>query len=90
MALLRSQTNSTLSIISADLDTIESPASIGILVTSVALLVSFPFWMNYRERNGKPALIPNSLWQNKAFASTCVIIALSNGSIIALELFSSL
>jgi predicted esterase len=46
--------------------------------------------MRYRERNGKAALIPNSLWRSTSFSSTCVILGLSNGAVIALELFSSL
>jgi hypothetical protein len=75
---------------SADLASIRS-ASIGaLLATSLVLLIAFPFWMSYRERHGKPALIPNTLWKNVSFASTCVILAMSNGVIIAMELFSSL
>ena len=60
------------------------------LALSIVLLIAFPFWMNFRERKGKPALIPNSLWKNVPFTSTCLILALSNGAVIALELFSSL
>lgn len=46
--------------------------------------------MKHRERSNKPALIPNTLWKNIPFSSTCIILALSNGGVIALELFSSL
>jgi hypothetical protein len=33
--------------------------------------------MSWREKNGKSALIPNSLWTNTAFASICVMVLLS-------------
>lgn len=39
---------------------------------SVALLVSFVFWVGRQERLGRPALIPNSLWKNKVFSCICI------------------
>jgi hypothetical protein len=57
---------------------------------SVLLLVAFPIWMQYRERSGKPALVPNKLWKNIPFASTCIMVALSYGVMNSIELFSSL
>jgi MFS family permease len=77
-------------VLSADLKSIKSTTTIGLLTASVALLITFPFWMSYRERHEKTALIPNSLWRKSSFGSTCVILALANGAVIALELFSSL
>jgi MFS family permease len=77
-------------VLSADLASIKSATTVGLLATSVALLVAFPFWVGHRERHEKTALIPNSLWKNSSFGSTCVILALANGAVIALELFSSL
>jgi hypothetical protein len=46
--------------------------------------------MHYRERAGKPALIPNTLWKNLPFASTCVMVMLSYGALNSMALFSSL
>jgi len=60
------------------------------LSISLVLLIAFPLWMHYRERAGKPALIPNSIWKNLPFASTCIMVMLSNGMLNAMELFTSL
>lgn len=46
--------------------------------------------MFHRSRIGKPALVPNKLWQSGAFTSTCIMIALSWGGTNSIELFSSL
>jgi MFS family permease len=46
--------------------------------------------MHFREKAGKPALVPNELWKNTAFASTCCMVALSSGVCNSIELFSSL
>ncbi|KAM0718953.1 hypothetical protein Q7P37_006025 [Cladosporium fusiforme] len=80
----------TLAILSADLTSIRSAATASLLAVSIALLISFPIWMHYRERARKPALIPNKLWKNATFTSTCIMVALSNGTANSFELFSSL
>jgi len=46
--------------------------------------------MRYRERANKPALVPNKLWRNIPFTSTCIMVALSYGVMNSIELFSSL
>jgi MFS family permease len=79
-----------LAMLSADLTTIRSTETATVLAISIVLLAMFPVWMHYRERNGKPALVPNKLWRNGAFTSTCIMIALSWGAINSIELFSSL
>ena len=76
--------------LSADLTTIRSAETASLLAISVVLLASFPVWMHYREKAGKPALVPNKLWKNHAFSSTCIMIALSWGGLNSIELFSSL
>jgi hypothetical protein len=60
------------------------------LALSVVLMIAFPLWMHLREKQGKPALVPNSLWRDMAFTSTCAMVALSYGVQNSLELFSSL
>lgn len=52
------------SMLSADLSVIRTGTTATLLALSLMLIVSFPFWMSYRTRHGKVALIPNSLWQN--------------------------
>ncbi|KAF4763812.1 hypothetical protein N7455_010487 [Penicillium solitum] len=63
-----------------------------VLVCAAGVMIpAFLGWMNWRERNGKSALIPNSLWKNTAFASVCVMVLLSwavlNGMETILSLF---
>lgn len=78
------------SILSADLTSIRSAETASLLAVSIVLLFSFPVWMHYRERVGKPALVPNKLWKNVPFASTCIMVTLSYGVMNSIELFSSL
>lgn len=80
----------TYSIISADLASIRSATTASLLAISVLLLAAFPLWMHYREQTGKPALVPNKLWKNLPFTSTCIMVALSYGVMNSIELFSSL
>ncbi|CAG5160146.1 uncharacterized protein ALTATR162_LOCUS5748 [Alternaria atra] len=79
-----------LAIISADLTSIRSAETASLLAVSMLLLFAFPAWMHYRERCGKPALVPNKLWSNLPFTSTCIMVALSYGVMNSIELFSSL
>ena len=80
-------------VLSADSASIERPNAIALLVTSVVLMVAFPFWIRRQEKGGgrgRPALIPNSIWKNQAFTSVCVTVLLSNGVLNSMELYSSL
>ncbi|KAJ4991446.1 major facilitator superfamily transporter [Stagonosporopsis vannaccii] len=79
-----------LAILSADLTTIRSAETASLLALSIILLLAFPAWMRYRERANKPALVPNKLWKNIPFTSTCIMVALSYGVMNSIELFSSL
>ncbi|KAF3010735.1 hypothetical protein E8E13_006922 [Curvularia kusanoi] len=79
-----------LAILSADLTTIRSAETASLLAISIVLLLAFPAWMRYRERANKPALVPNKLWKNIPFTSTCIMVALSYGVMNSIELFSSL
>ena len=63
---------------------------IALLAVSICLLVSFPFWMRFRTRTGRPALIPNSLWRNSTFTSICISIFLSWASLNGIEYFMTL
>ncbi|KAJ4383263.1 hypothetical protein N0V86_001308 [Didymella sp. IMI 355093] len=79
-----------LAILSADLAAIRSAETVTLLALSIVLLLSFPLWMRYRERANKSALVPNKLWKNIPFTSTCIMVALSYGVMNSIELFSSL
>jgi MFS family permease len=79
-----------LAILSADLTTIRSPKTISLLLLSILLLAAFPLWMSHRTRTHRPALVPNTLWFNLPFTSTCIMVALSYGVMNSIELFSSL
>ncbi|KAH7392424.1 major facilitator superfamily domain-containing protein [Phaeosphaeria sp. MPI-PUGE-AT-0046c] len=79
-----------LAILSADLTSIRAPTTISLLCLSILLLAAFPLWMHHRTKTGKPALVPNSLWSNLPFTSTCIMVALSYGVMNSIELFSSL
>jgi MFS family permease len=85
-----SQTDLHHSILSADLTTIRSAETSTLLTLSIILLLAFPAWMHYRTISNKPALVPNKLWRNLPFTSTCIMVALSYGVMNSIELFSSL
>jgi hypothetical protein len=51
--------------------------NIALLCMAAACIPAFMSWMSWREKNGKSALIPNSLWKNTAFASICLMVLLT-------------
>lgn len=60
------------------------------LVMCVMLMPVFIFWEQRRERLGKPALIPNSLWRNSIFTNVCLMVMFSWAVINVMELYCSL
>ncbi|KAF2015188.1 MFS general substrate transporter [Aaosphaeria arxii CBS 175.79] len=79
-----------LAMVSADLYVIRSATTASLLAVSIVLLVAFPLWMRHRERKGRSALVPNSLWKNLPFASICMLVALAYGAMNTMEIFCSL
>ncbi|KAK3699632.1 hypothetical protein LTR37_016368 [Vermiconidia calcicola] len=79
-----------LAVLSGDINNIKDVANIALLAFSVLLMPVFVMWMHHREKAGKPALIPNTLWNNKSFTSVCIMVLLSNAVVNCMELFSSL
>ncbi|KZF26937.1 integral membrane protein [Xylona heveae TC161] len=71
--------------VTGNVSNIQSPTSIALLATSIALIPTFIFWVGRQERLGKPALIPNSLWRNKVFTVICITVFFSWGAVEALE-----
>jgi nitrate/nitrite transporter NarK len=49
------------------------------------LIMAFIFWVGRQERLGRPALIKNSLWRDKAFTSICISVFLIWGAFNAFE-----
>ncbi|KAG8533994.1 uncharacterized protein KY384_000836 [Bacidia gigantensis] len=74
----------------SDVREIRRPAHVAMLTISLALVPAFAFWVGRQERLGKPALIPNSIWKNKAFTSICLMVLLAFGVMQTMELFVSL
>ncbi|KAJ6171794.1 major facilitator superfamily domain-containing protein [Penicillium chermesinum] len=70
---------------------VEKAENIALLCIATGMIPAFCTWMWWREKNGKSALIPNSLWKNTAFASICVMVLFSwavlNGMETILSLF---
>ncbi|KAH6655808.1 MFS transporter [Truncatella angustata] len=63
-----------LSAISRDYHQISTSYNIALLVLGVLLLPAFVMWMEYREHKHLPALVPNSMWKNAVFSTTCVTV----------------
>ncbi|CAD0095961.1 unnamed protein product, partial [Aureobasidium mustum] len=60
-----------ISALTGDLTVMKKPVNITLLVLSFVLLGAFVLWVGRQERLGRPALIPNSLWQHKGFSCIC-------------------
>lgn len=92
-ALLASVALSTCSYVLASITrniaAIAQPANITLLVLSALTAATFVVWVGRRERLGKPAIIPNSLWRNKLFTSVCINVFLVWGACNATETLSS-
>ncbi|KAI3391470.1 hypothetical protein diail_7334 [Diaporthe ilicicola] len=79
-----------LAIISTDVYRIRETESIVLLCVSTAALPAFLFWVHYRVKVGKTALMPNKIWTNKAFSTVCLTVLMSFGVLTSMEQFSSL
>ncbi|KAH8745569.1 major facilitator superfamily domain-containing protein [Diaporthe sp. PMI_573] len=66
------------------------PLNIVFLGTGVALMPVHVFWMHHQKLQGRPALIPNELWQSKPFTSVCITVFLVWGALNASEQLTAL
>lgn len=73
------------STVAATGSSIRQPTSIVLLCVSAASAVGFVYWMKYQVKRGKPALIPNYLWQKKAFSVICIMVFLAVGVLNTFE-----
>ena len=76
--------------LTASIQSIKQPVNIVILTLSLVLVPTFVFWVSRQERLARPSLVPNSIWKNTAFTSTCIMVLFAFATINTLELFSSL
>lgn len=79
-----------LAMVSGSPSNLKAPVNIALFVVSLALVPGFVFWMNWQEKKGKPALIPNSIWKNTAFTSVCIVLLLSWSVLNVMEFYTSL
>ena len=61
-----------------------------LLIVSIVLLAVFPLYMSFQERRQKPAIIPNKLWRNAAFTTTCIAVFFCWASLNATQYFATL
>lgn len=61
-----------------------------LLIVSIILLAVFPLYMSFQERRQKPAIIPNKLWRNAAFTTTCLAVFFCWASLNATQYFATL
>jgi Na+/melibiose symporter-like transporter len=78
------------SLISEDTAKIREATTLGLLVTAVALIPAFIFWVGRQERLGRPAVIPNSLWKNRIFSVICIGVFMVWGVFNAIETYLTL
>ncbi|KAK8076968.1 major facilitator superfamily domain-containing protein [Apiospora saccharicola] len=78
------------SVVSRDYNSLKLAQNIVLLVLAVLLIPGFVLWAEWQERRGRSALIPNSLWKNAAFTSTCVIVFFTWAVFNAFQYFSAL
>ena len=64
--------------------------NIVLLVVSILLLAVFPLYMDYQVKHQRPAIIPNKLWRNAAFTTTCVAVFFCWASLNAIQYFTTL
>jgi hypothetical protein len=68
----------------------KEPQNIAIFSTALALIPAFVLWMNRQEKLGKAALIPNSIWKQSAFTTTCIVVFLTWGAFNPFGYFTTL
>ncbi len=69
---------------------LSEPQNIVLLVISIVLLALFPLYMSHQVRRQKPAIIPNELWRNASFTTTCIAVFFCWASLNAIQYFSTL
>ncbi|KAJ5219947.1 hypothetical protein N7468_009151 [Penicillium chermesinum] len=79
-----------LAVLSDDINNIHRPSNIALLTISGISVPAFIGWMHYQVKSNRVALIPNYLWRNSTFVSSCIIILLTSAVTNCMELYTSL
>lgn len=66
------------------------PQNIVLLTISLLLLPVFSLWVRFQVKHQRPALIPNTLWQNLQFLSICVAMFFTWATFNAFQYISTL
>jgi ATP/ADP translocase len=78
------------SVISRDHEDLKKAYNLFLFIFAIALIPAFVFWVQRQERLRRPALIPNSLWKNAAFTTTCVAVFFTWAVFNSFQYFSAL
>ena len=62
-----------------------TPQNLVFLITALMLIPAFAWWMQYRVKHGRPALIPNSVWQSRSFTAICLCVFFMWGAFNGVE-----
>ncbi|KAF2141290.1 uncharacterized protein K452DRAFT_272011 [Aplosporella prunicola CBS 121167] len=79
-----------LAVVSEGSSRIKDAENIVLLCIACALIPVFIFWMNFRVKQAKPALIPNYLWRKASFSSICLMVFLTWAAVQTVEYYFSL
>ncbi|KAH9873312.1 hypothetical protein J1614_005710 [Plenodomus biglobosus] len=79
-----------LAMLSADIHNIRKAPQIVLLIIGLLSAPAFAYWMHFRVKHNRPALIPNHVWQNATFTSICIMILFISAVSNSMELYSSL
>ena len=79
-----------LAVISEGSSRIKEARNIALLSIAGALVPGFILWMNFRVKQKKTALIPNSIWRKTTFSTICLMVFLTWAALNAVNYYSSL
>jgi len=73
------------SALTGSVESFHATHTIVLLSVGIALIPAFVIWVGRQERLGRPAIIPNSLWKNRAFTVICVNVFVTWGTFNSVE-----
>ncbi|KAM0325913.1 hypothetical protein ACHAQA_007216 [Verticillium albo-atrum] len=79
-----------LAVITGNMSKAKHAENIAMLCIAGVSATSFVFWMHFREKSGRIALIPNSLWRKRSFTTICILVFLAHAVLNGVEYFLSL
>ncbi|KAL2074505.1 hypothetical protein VTL71DRAFT_8283 [Oculimacula yallundae] len=79
-----------LAIITGSASNIREVQNIILLTIALLLIPVFIYWMHRKEHLNRPAVIPNSIWKQSAFTTTCIVVFLTWGAFNPFGYFTTL